>query len=411
MAKQLASNADKSELMVAPNCPVSDIDLYDDQNLLNPYINYQKLRDLGGVVYLSEYDLYALPRHATTLAALTDWETFSSAKGVMLNDVMNDFMRGTLLCSDPPEHDIKRKVIMRPLTPGALKSLQDEITEEAETLVDGLVSQGGFNAAKELAQHLPMTIVSRKVGLPPAERAQMLRWAPAAFNCTGPISKDRTTGAFPVLEEVGEFIQDHGKRDMVTPGSWLDGLYKCADEGLIPHEQCAPMSFDYIAPALDTTISATSSAILYFARNPDQWALLREKPSLIPNAINEVVRIESPIQGWTRFVTRDAVIDGVTIPAGARVLVMFGSANRDERAFKNPERFDISRKVTSHVGFGHGEHGCAGANLARMEIAALLKALLARVERFELVEEPQPELNNTARVWRQINVRVIKAGI
>lgn len=402
------SRSDRPEAASAPaGCPVSDHDPYSASALLAPYEHYRKLRDLGGVVFLSRYGFYALPRYESTRTALTDWKHFSSHRGVMLNEVMDNFMEGSLLCSDPPEHDALRRVITRPLTPKALRELQPEITAEAETLVARLRVRKSFNAVTDLAQHLPVTIVSNKVGLPPVERSSMLRWTPAAFDCAGPIDLERTKAAFPILSEIGGFISDNGARSQVAKDSWLERLYQAADEGIIPHEKCAAMSIDYIGPALDTTISATSSAICLFARNPDQWDRIREQPSLIPNAINEIVRLESPIQAWGRRATEGCTIDGVSIPSGAKVLVMFASANRDERKWEDPTRFDVTRKVTDHVAFGFGEHSCAGANLARMEITALLMALARSVRRFELTGEPEMAVNNVARLWKNIPISLI----
>lgn len=264
----------------AVNCPIDDYDPWEPTTLLDPYGDYARLRDKGGVVFLSRYGIYVLPRYATVRTALDDWGTFSSAKGVMLNDVMNEFMAGTILCSDPPQHDAMRKVIMRPLEPRALRDLKPQITAEADELVDRLCDQGEFNAATELAEHLPFSIVTKNVGLPPVGRESMLRWAPAAFNCIGPLEKPLTQEGLPVLQEVGGFIHTNGARDQIAPGSWLARLYEAADEGLITHEQAPAMSFDYIGPAVDTTISATAAAIYLFASNPDQWQALRERPAL-----------------------------------------------------------------------------------------------------------------------------------
>ena len=401
-----AGERDEARPAPASNCPVNDYDPYEAENLLDPHPGCAELRAQGGVVWLSRYEIYALPRYATTRAALDDWRSFSSAHGVMLNDVMNNFMRGALLCSDPPEHDVKRDVIMGPLTPMALRKIRDEIFSEAETLVAQLCERGSFNAATELAEHLPLTIVATRVGLPSVERESMLKWGKAAFDCIGPLEKERTRAALGVLDEFGAFVRNNSARDKVSPGSWLDGLYSAADAGRIPHEVCGAMAVDYMGPSLDTTISALSSAVWLFARHPEQWNIVRENPSLIPNAVNEIVRIESPIQGWTRYVAKDTELDGVALPRGSRVLVMFGSANRDERKWENPTEFDVSRGVADHVGFGHGEHSCAGANLARTEIIAVLTALAKRVKRFELVGEPVREVTSVTRGWSNVRVQV-----
>lgn len=390
----------------ARDCPWSDYDFYAEQNLLDPHPGYDALRALGGVVWLSRLGLFALPRYDTARAALDDWGAFSSAHGVMLNDEMNNFMRGTLLCSDPPVHDVKRKVIMRPITPAALREIKVEIDAEGEQLVERLCTQAEFDAATELAEHLPLSIVAKRVGMPSVERVSMLNWGRASFDCIGPIEQERTQRGLSLLGGFADFVKTNSTRDKVADESWLGGLYRAADDGLIPHEACGAMAVDYIGPSLDTTISAIGSAIYLFAMHPEQWDAVRERPGMISNAINEVVRLEAPIQGWTRYVTQDVVLDGVSLPAGSRAIVMFASANRDERKWADPTSFDIARRVNDHLGFGYGEHSCAGANLARTEITALLSALAKRVKRFHLVGEPVREITSVTRGWSKVPVRV-----
>ena len=163
---------------------------------------------------------------------------------------------------------------------------------------------------------------------------------------------------------------------------------------------------DYMGPALDTTIFAATSAIWLFSRHPEQWDVLREKPALIPNAISEVIRLESPIQGFSRVTTQDHEMSGQTIPEGSRVIVLYGSANRDERQWDNPEQFDVQRRgVADHLGFGFGEHQCVGNNLARLEIRALLLALTKRVEKFELLDVEWAK-NNTLHGIARCEVRI-----
>jgi cytochrome P450 len=142
---------------------------------------------------------------------------------------------------------------------------------------------------------------------------------------------------------------------------------------------------DYLGPSLDTTINGISSAMMVFGEHPDQWDLLRADPSLIPNAINEVLRLESPIQRFSRYVTEDHDIGGITVPAGSRVMLLYGSANRDDRRWPDPTRFDVRReRAAEHLAFGFGPHACVGSGLARLEMRVLLEALVARVERFEI---------------------------
>jgi cytochrome P450 len=160
-----------------------------------------------------------------------------------------------------------------------------------------------------------------------------------------------------------------------------------------------------MGPSLDTTIFTTSSAIWLFAQNPEQWRLLRLKPDLIPNAINEVVRLESPLQGWSRVATQDAHFGECVMPKGSRAIMLWGSANRDERKWELPDRFDITRRNADHMGFGHGVHTCVGMHLAKMEITALLRALIRRVKRFELGATTRV-VNNVMRGLSKVEVTV-----
>ena len=161
---------------------------------------------------------------------------------------------------------------------------------------------------------------------------------------------------------------------------------------------------DYIGPSLDTTISAIGSAVQLLATHPEQWATLKADPSLIPNAFNETVRLESPIRVFSRVTTTTTSIDGYDINAGARLIILYASANRDERTFERPDEFDVSRRnAAEHVGFGYGTHGCAGQGLARLESHAVLQALVDQVDRLEL-GQPVRGLNNLINAWASLPV-------
>jgi cytochrome P450 len=165
------------------------------------------------------------------------------------------------------------------------------------------------------------------------------------------------------------------------------------------------MMIDYVTPSLDTTIYAVSNAVRLFAEHPEQWDLVRSDPTMIPHAINETLRLESPVQQFTRVVTEDHTLAGADLAAGSRVMLLYGSANRDERKYPDPERFDISRKPSDHLAFGRGEHACIGMQLARLEMSALLQALSRRVSRFEIIDSVQL-LSNALNGLQTLNVRV-----
>jgi cytochrome P450 len=381
----------------------STVDLWTDEALLDPYRRWRELRDAGAVVRLPQYDLWALPRYAEVRAALADWQVFTSTKGVTLNDTMNGLLQGITLHTDPPEHEQLRGVLKRPLTTREIRPLEQEMAAEARAAVDECLADGELDAVA-LARRLPLKVVSSRVGLPEAGRERMLDWAFANFQCFGPMN-ERTRASLPVLEEAVRYSSDPTLRDRLTPDGWAARLWEAADAGDIPHEKCPVMLNDYWGPSLDTTIFGLTSAIWLFAEHPDQWDLVRNEPSLLTHAINEVLRHQSPLSQFSRVTTRDHEVDGVVIPTGARVLMMYGSANRDERKWSDPERFDVRRRPSDHLGFGHGEHQCVGQPLARLEMRAVLSALLERVRRFELIAMERA-MNNTLRGMSRLQVRI-----
>lgn len=387
---------------MAASRPESDIDLYGDAALADPYPAYKALRDQAPAVWLSRYDAYAVTRYADVRNALVDWQAFSSAEGISMNEPSNMGSRGTTLASDPPLHDQLRTVLGKPLSPPSIRALTPEIEAEAERLVERLVARRTFDTATDLAPHLPVTIVSQLVGVPEKGRERMLDWAFAALNSVGP-ANERCLHAIPSVLEMVHFAIHEAVPGKLKPGSWGAAVYEAADRGEIRHDQCPGLMIDYMAPSLDTTISGVGNAIWLFARHPDQWDIVRDDPSLIPQAINEVLRLESPVQGFSRLATRDHAIDGTPVEAGSRIVVLFGSANRDERRWEAPETFDVRRRAAEHLAFGYGPHACVGNLLARLEIRALLTALARRVRRIEIVSEKR-RLNNVLRGFETLEV-------
>ena len=382
----------------------SDYDPYTDAALLDPWPGYKKLRDAGPAVWLTKYEMFALTRYDSVRRALMDWESFPSHNGVMMNDQMNKVLRGNTLCSDGAEHDALRNVLMRPLTPRALRPAKEQITLEAETLAEKLAAEGTFDAATDLANHFPVTVVSNLIGLPEAGRERMLVWAAGMFNCFGPLN-DRAVASFPVMQEMMEYATNEAVPGKLKPGSWAEGIHTAVARGEVPAEACPAMMADYLGPSLDTTIFAISTAAWLFANNPEQWDLVREDPLLMPSALNEVLRYDSPIQGFSRYVAHDVNLDGVVLPAGSRAIVFYGAANRDERKYPDPDRFDVRRWPGDHLGFGAGPHACVGMNLARIQMLALFTALAKRIRRFTILEE-EPVLNNVLRGFKTLRVSV-----
>ena len=382
----------------------STIDLFSDDVLAEPYPHYAALREQGPVVHLSHHDLYAVPRHDDVRQVLSDPEVFCSGQGVGLNALINAIGPGTTLMSDGDAHDRQREVIGRPLTPKALSGLRPEAEALATALVDELMERGSFDAVADLAEVIPATWVPDLLGWPTDGRDRLLDWASDNFDALGP-DNERSAAAGAGLLEMVVYARHVAERDDLPVSSMAAGVLAAADRGDITHAQCPMLLVDYLAPSLDTTISALGNAIWLFGEHPDQWDLLRREPARIKNAFNEVLRVETPISCFTRVTTAPAELGGERLPTGARILVMFASANRDERRWERADEFDITREAAGQLAFGHGTHACAGMGLARMEGTAVLAALARRVQRFEL-GPPVRKLNNLIRSFRSLPVTV-----
>jgi cytochrome P450 len=384
--------------------PSSDVDLFADAALDSPYEHYRALRDLGPVVWLDRHDVYAVPRYNEVREALNDPVTFCSGQGVGLNPFINEGGRGTTLMSDGEAHARQREIIGRPLTPKALASMRPDVQALADALVDRLVEQRSIDGVTDLAEIIPVTWVPDLLGWPDDGRDRLLDWAAANFDALGPLNA-RAEAAGPRLLEMVGYAQAVAARGDLPPQSMAAGIIGAAARGEIQPGQCPMLLIDYLAPSLDTTISALGNAIWLLATHPDQWDLLRREPDRVKNAFNEVVRYESPISCFTRVATDTTELGDVEIPAGARLLMMFASANRDERRWERADEFDITREAAGQLGFGSGVHACAGMGLARLEGTAVLTALATRVERFEL-GEPVRKLNNLIRAFSSLPITI-----
>lgn len=389
--------------MEAPRTPV---DLWSDEALADPYPRYDELRALGPIAWMEAHDAFVISHFEEARAALRAWSVFASGRGVFMNQGSNEALGGRLLlCTDGDHHTRLRRVVAAPLAPKALEEVRAHIDTEAAALVERLVVAGTFDAATDLAEHLPVEIVSSLVGVPEEGRERMVEWATAVFNTTGPFN-ERCQASLPLIAEMGAFIEQRCVPGELRPGGWADGVWRAVETGqLEPHEPPALMN-DYMGPALDTTINGTTNLMWLLAHHPEQWARVRADPSLVPNAIDEALRLESPIQSFSRCTTEDTEVAGVSVPAGSRVLVLFGAANRDPLAFTDPDVFDVTRpNANEHLALGHGRHACPGGHLAKMEIRALVHELVRRVERFEVVDEHR-RLNNSIRGLDRLVVRV-----
>jgi cytochrome P450 len=391
--------------------PAFDGDLFTDDVLADPYDTYAALRELGPVVWLAAHDTYAVTRYREARTVLGAPELFCSGQGVALNDPCNQQTAGrSLIATDGERHGHLRKVLARNITPRAIRHLEAQIQTQADALVSDLVARQRFDAVEDLAKSLPLSIVPDLVGWPADGRDHLLQWAGATFNFLGPLN-DRALQAVPDVVAMQAFAAEMAAGGRLMPGSVGAGVVETAERGELEPDQVAALIVGYLAPSLDTTISAMGSAVWLAATHPEQWELLRRQPELIPNAFNEVVRLESPIRIFSRVTTGPTSLGGVALAEETRIAVLYGSANRDPLQFPDPDTFAIDRaNAGEHVGFGHGVHSCAGQGLARMETHALLAAMAASVARIELAGPAVRATNNLINGWQRLPVRVVPAS-
>ena len=382
--------------MSAPR-PELAADLYTDAAILDPHPLYRAIRDLAPAVWLPAHSVWAIGRHADVRAALRADAVLVSGGGVALNPFVNEQPARTTLTSDGELHRRRRAVLMKPMMPSALTPVRATVQRLADELVAKLVSRDEFDGIADFARHLPVAVVSHLVGLPEEGRERMLDWAAAMFDLLGPPNA-RAEAAAPAVVEMIHYAASV-RRERLAPDGWAARLFAAADAGKLDPEDVPGLLIDYIAPSLDTTILATGHLLYLLGSNPAQWELVRTDPALVSAAVNEALRFEAPVRAFTRLATKPYhAADGVILE-GERVLMLFGSANRDERRYADPDRFDVTRDARDHLGFGHGVHRCAGGHLAQLELEALVRALVSRVRRIE-VGAPVPLLSNVLRGYR-----------
>ncbi|MFZ2177525.1 MAG: cytochrome P450 [Rhodococcus sp. (in: high G+C Gram-positive bacteria)] len=378
----------------------SDIDLFADEVLIDPYPTYAELRDLGAVVHLPANNVYALTRYDVIRDALADPGTFWS-RTIGFNPMVNEALQGTSLASDPPIHTELRAALTENLTPRALRGLKDQIETKAGGLVADLVAKGSFEAIDALARAFPLEVVADLIGFTGAARDNMLRWGQAAIEVIGPMNQ-RTAENFPIAGELYGWCAGVRAEDL-APGSVGRGIFDAEARGAIPPGTAGHIIHQYLGAGVDTTITALGNIVALFSAFPDQFDLVRKDSALVPAAFNEVLRFWSPIHAWGRSVTQDVDIDGTLVPAGSQVAILFGAGNRDPRHYENPDAFLVERNPVDHLSFGYGPHGCAGQGLARLEAHAVIGALANHAQRL-VADEPVRVPSNITRSIDELEI-------
>jgi len=343
----------------------------------NPFPFYRWMRNEAPVYYSENWGFWALSRFEDVRAAALDPQTFLSFEGIDIDDTAKDQSGpGFLPDIDNPRHDQLRKLVQRHFLPRSVAKLEDQIREVVRGLVASWRDKGQVDLAQELSWPLPYEVFFNLLGMPMKEaRQDLIKWSHQL--------KDREPGD-PRLTPVAKAATEHIKQylaellaerrrnpvgDLLTHlvNSEIDGV-PFAEADIKPASEIVGLMFLLFLAGVETTAGLTSTLFRALAENPEQRTLLLQDPSLIPDAVEEAVRYATPLQVAGRTTSRDVTLHGTTIPAGKRVFLVYGAANRDERQFPDPDQFNVRRGRIRHLGFGEGMHGCLGAPLARLEV-------------------------------------------
>jgi cytochrome P450 len=384
----------------------STVDLFSEQSLADPYDDYRQLRDVDPIAYLDRYDMWTVTRYDEVRRVLRDSDTFISGEGIGMNQTLNDAWHGMAPTLDREDHRPLRRVMVQSIGPKVAPTYGHTIERIAHDIIEDVVARGEFDAIPHLAERLPTTAVLELIGVDPDEqtRHDLLHWATDAYNCCGPDGTFDHT--WRNLAKLYEWALKNYTRENLRPGGIGQQTWDAVEQGTITEEQAIGILAGYATAGLDTTSSAIGSLVLLFAQHPDQWALVRDDPDLVPSAGLEGTRLETPAQWFTRVTSQDVEFGELTVEAGTRILHSYGAANRDERHYPDPDRFDVTRNPKDTLAFGYGVHLCTGRTLSDPETHALFRNLAQRVERFELVDEPERHISNLIRGLSRLPIRI-----
>jgi cytochrome P450/ferredoxin-NADP reductase len=379
---------------------VIEYDPFNQEFQADPFPVYRWMRDEAPVFYSEKWNWWALSRFEDVRAAATDPQTFLSYEGIDIDDTAKDQSGpGFLPDIDNPRHDQIRRMIQPQLLPNRIAEREDAVRAVVRGLIDVWRDRGTVDLAQELAWPMPNEVFFDLLGLPSARqegRAQLERWVhelkdrkPDDARLT-PVAKAATVGIQSYFVDLLHERRVRPRNDLVTHlvTADIDGVPFAATDIGSASEVLGLMMVLFLG-GVESTAGLTGTLFKLLAENPDQRVLLRDKPALIPDAVEEAIRLATPLQLVGRTAAREVTLHGVTIPAGGRVVLVYGAANRDERRFTDPDRFDVTRGRFRHLGFGEGMHGCLGAPLARLEAKVALEEALPVLGDYTIAGPPE----------------------
>jgi cytochrome P450 len=387
-------------------------DPFDEEIDTHPHPTWRRMRDAAPVYRNDRHDFWALSRYADVEAAHRDPATFSSAHGTVL-EIMGPHMRSTgqIIFLDPPEHTTLRKLVSRAFTPRRVAQLEDEIRRICGTLLDAQADEPEFDYLQDFGARLPSMVISTLLGVPPADQERMRHVIDQVFHIepgVGMINDVSATASIEVTTFLRHLIrrrQQEPRDDMLTGLAHAE-ITENGEPRRLTLDEAASFGILLFVAGTETVARLLGWTAVVLDRYPDQRQQLADDQSLIPGAVEELLRFEapSPVQG--RWTTADVDLHGVTIPAGSKVLLLTGSAGRDDRVYDDPDRFDIHREPRPHLSFGYGIHFCLGAALARMEGRVALEETLKRFPTWTVDHDRSTRLHtSTVRGYATVKVR------
>jgi cytochrome P450 len=373
--------------------PISDVyfDPYDVGINADPYPTFRRLRDEAPLYYNAQHDFYALSRFADVNKALVDHETFSSARGAIIELIKAniEIPPGTVIFEDPPIHDIHRKLLARMFTPRKINALEPVIRDFCAQSLDPLIGAERFDFVADLGAQMPMKVISALLGIPEGDQEMIRDHANAQLRTEAGKPMKHEDGGAMVLGELFETYIDwraeHPSDDIMTELLNAQFVDETGSTRNLTRQELLTYLNVVAGAGNETTTRLIGWAGKVLAEHPDQRRELAENPTLIPQAVEELLRFEPPAPHVARYVTRDVECHGQTVPEGSVMMMLIGAAVRDHRQFPpDGDVFDIHREARQHLSFSVGTHYCLGSALARLEGRVALEEILKRFPEWEV---------------------------
>lgn len=385
-------------------------DPYDFDIDLDPYPVWKRMRDEAPLYYNAKYDFYALSRFEDVERCSVDWRTYLSGKGTVLEIIKHDvdIPPGSILFEDPPTHDIHRSLLSRVFTPRRIAEIEPKVRAFCAESLDPHVGSGAFDFIGDLGAQMPMRTIGMLLGVPEEDQAALRdrqRSGTRLQEGAPPDEDTLTASSGGLFADYLDWRVEHPSDDLMTELLNTEFEDHTGVTRTLTREEILGYVGLLAGAGNDTTTRLIGWAGKVLAEHPDQRRMLVEDRSLIPNAIEELLRYEAPSPVQARYISQDVEHHGQKIEAGNVMVLLTAAGNRDERHFVDPDRFDIHRKIDHHLSFGYGIHFCLGAALARLEGRIALDEVLDRFPEWEVEwDRTEPAHTSTVRGWEKLPV-------